>query len=209
MNAKLSKLILTPVLAVALLAMCNTALAQGTATGPFTSHIVTPGPEVLIGDPANPMPIDLDPTGAPWTKSIIDPNGLITAGGGLLDIVETIQNVGTEPWLDWHEHIEPALPGITTSIWLSVNLSINGNPIGFNALGVGTPDLWLDTFSQPVLPGDILVVQKVADVPGFGTVIPAGPFLRISEYPTPEPVSAALLGLGSLLVLGRRSQLYH
>ncbi len=35
----------------------STALAQGTATGPFTAGIVISGPEVLIGDPNNPIPI--------------------------------------------------------------------------------------------------------------------------------------------------------
>ncbi len=203
MNASFTRLILTPVLAVALLTMCSTAFAQGTATGPFTSHIVTLGPEVIIGDAASPILIDLDPAGQPWTKSITDPNGLIT-GGGLLGIVETIVNAGNEPWFDWHEHISPAQPGIPASTWSSVSLFVNGSSIGFNALGLGTPDLWLDTFSQPVLPGDILVIQKQADVPPLGSGIPGGPMLRISEYPTPEPASAAVMGIGSLLLMARR-----
>ncbi len=203
MKCSITKLLLAPVFTLTLLMMCNNTLAQGTATGPFTSHFVDPGPIVLIGDPASPIPIDLDPTGPPWFKSITDPSGVITAPS-LLTMIETIQNVGTEPWLDWHEHILPNAAGVTSpSTWFSVKLSINGNPIGFNSIGLGTGDLWLDTFSQPVLPGDILVVEKEVEAfplpPGS-----TGPILRIAEYPTPEPASLALLSLGSLSVLGRR-----
>jgi PEP-CTERM motif len=205
MKFSLAKVLLAPLLALALLAVCNTATAQGTATGPFTSHFVDPGPIVLIGDPASPIPIDLDPTGPPWFKSITDPGGVI-AVPSLLTMIETIENVGTEPWYDWHEHILPNAAGIASpSTWFSVKLSINGTPIGFVPTGLGTQDLWLDTFSQPVLPGDIFVVEKEVEAfplpPGS-----TGPILRISEFPTPEPASLALLGLGSLSVLGRRKE---
>ncbi len=204
MNALTSRLKFTPILTLALLMMCNTALAQGTATGMFTSHFVDPGPVVLIGDAISPIPIDLDPTGAPWSKSITDPGGVITnPAGELLTMIETILNVGTEPWLDWHEQILPNATGVSSSSWISVKLSINGTPIGFSDMGLGTGNLWLDTFSQPVLPGDILEIIKEVEVfplsPGS-----TGPILRIQEYPTPEPASAALIGIGSLVLFGKR-----
>jgi hypothetical protein len=91
MNSLLSKLILTPALALALFTTSSTAFAQGTATGPFTNHFVDPGPIVLIGDPLNPIPIDLDPNGPPWTKEILDPN-LLMVNGGPLEIIENIRN---------------------------------------------------------------------------------------------------------------------
>jgi hypothetical protein len=81
-----------------------------------------------------------------------------------------------------------------------VNLTVNGNPIGFNTVGLGTTDLWLDTFSQPVLPGDVLEVRKTALT--FAT--PALFSMIIEEYPTPEPASASLIGIGSLLIMARR-----
>ena len=199
MNALLTRLILTPVLAVALLTMCNTALAQGTATGPVTAHDVDPGPIVVIGDAANPFPIALDPNGQPWTKNISDPN-LLMINGGILDIVETIINVGNEPWFDWHEHILPDPNGVVPGLWVSVSLSINGNPIGFNQMGIGTLDLWLDTFSSPVLPGDILEIRKQVDAFSTSALFT----MTIEEYPTPEPASAALIVLGSLTLLGKR-----
>ena len=202
MNASLTRLMPAPILALALFTMSNTALAQGTATGPFTGAIVTPGPEVLIGDVTNPFPIDLDPTGSPWFKSITDPNGLITTATPL-DLIETIINVGTEPWFDWHQEIFPNAAGVPNSTWLGVNLLINGSAITFNAVGLGTSTLWLDTFSQPVMPGDVLVIQNVVEV--FPVPPPtSGPILRMQQYPTPEPASAALIALGTLTLLGKR-----
>jgi len=181
---------------------CNTTLAQGTASGPFTIHVVDPGPIALIGDPTSPIPIDLDPLGPPWTKSIEDSNGAVTSPG-TMDMVEYIQNVGTEPWLDWHEHILSPPFGLPQSTWASVTgLSINGFPISFNATGLGTPNLWLDTFSQPVLPGDILLVEKKINVDPT-TVASGRPLLRVQEYPTPEPASASLLATLGLGVLSR------
>jgi hypothetical protein len=202
MNALKTRTIFAPVLMLTLIGMCNSAFAQGTATGPFTSHFITPGPEVLIGDAANPIPIDLDPAGLPWSKSITDPNGLITTTTPL-DMTETIINVGTEPWLDWHQLILPNAAGLPNSTWLGVNLLINGSAIGFNAVGLGTSTLWLDTFSQPVLPGDVLTIQNVVEV--FPVLPPnTGAILRLQQFPTPEPASAALIGLGTLTLLGKR-----
>ncbi len=203
MNASLSKLLLIPALAITMLVVCGTALAQGTATGPATGHIVDPGPIVVIGDPVSPIPIDLDTLGPPWTKGISDPNGAVTAPG-TMDMVEYILNVGTEPWLDWHEHILQPPAGLPQSTWASVTgLFINGNPITFTSTGLGTPNLWMENFSQPVLPGDILLIEKKVNV--FPTTVGSGgPLMRIEEYPTPEPASAALMGLGSLLLMARR-----
>lgn len=196
---------LRPAVLLTLIVFSGQAYAQGTATGPFTSHIVDPGPIVLIGDPASPIPIDLDPTGPPWFKSITDPNAVITVPT-LLTMIETIENVGTEPWYDWHEHILPNAAGVSSpSTWVSVKLSVNGVPIGFSSGGLGTGDLWVDSFSQPVLPGDVLVVEK--EVEAFPlTSGTSGPILRIQEYPTPEPASLALLGVSTVLVLGKRKE---
>jgi len=203
MKRSITQHLIVPVLALTFLAMSSPAWAQGTATSPFTIHNVVPGPSVFIGDLSSPIPIDLDPTGGPWIKSIVDPNFVVTAPG-LLTMVETIQNVGNEPWFDWHEHILPNAVGAGgVSTWFSVKLSVNGTPIGFTSGGLGTGDLWVDTFSTPVLPGDIFTVEKEVVVFPLtdGTF---GPILRIQEYPTPEPASAALIAMGSLVLLKRR-----
>lgn len=199
MYLKLTHNLICPILALAVFSMCSAAFAQGTATGPNTIHNVDPGPIVVIGDFNNPFPIDLDANGQPWTKHIDDPN-LLMINGGPLDIVETIINVGTEPWFDWHEHILPDPTGIVPGVWTNVSLTVNGNLILFNPTGLNSPDLWLDNFSQPVLPGDILQIRKQVDTFATSALFT----MTIEEYPTPEPASAALVGLGSLLVLCRR-----
>ncbi len=207
LNHSLFKPILTSILTVALFAMGNSALAQGVAGDPATAHDIDIGPAVLIGSAASPMPIDLDPTAQPWTKSFFDPKALV-AGNVTVDIIETIQNVGTESWADWHEHIigDPA-SATAPSFWSSVvSLQINGSPITFIATGIGTKDLWLDTFSQPVLPSDILTIHKQVDVfngPGLGSA----PLIRLQEFPSPvipEPGSLSLVVVSSLVLIGMK-----
>ena len=186
-------------LSCAAIAIVSTdALAQGTATGPSTGHPVVPGPMVVIGDITAPQPIDLDPNGPPWSKGIFDPN-ILLATGGFLDIFETIQNVGTEAWGDWHEEILQPPSGLPPAVWDSVvSMSVNGSPITFSVMGLGTQEIWLDNFSQPVLPGDILEIHKVAEVLPNSAGATGAPLMRMIEYPTPipEPGACTLMLLG-------------
>jgi hypothetical protein len=205
MYAKLLHNLISPIVAITVIAIGSVAFGQGTATGPFSSHVITGTFVEIDAGGGVPFPIDLDPGGLPWTKDIIDPFGTFLPGG-VLTIRETIVNVGNEPWFDWHEHILPDAVGAIPGVWTSVNLLINGGPIAFLPTGLGTADLWLDNFSQPVLPGDILTVNKEVQVFASTGGVPGAPLLTIEEYPTPEPASAALLSLGSLLVLGRRKE---
>lgn len=204
MNVSKPKLLGAFACVVALGFTSSTVWAQGTATGPATSHPVQPGPIVLVGDPINPQPIDLDPNGPPWSKGIFDPS-MIMATGGPLDIVETIINVGTEPWGDWHEEILAPPAGLPPAIWNSVtSMEINGNPITFSVMGTGTQTLWMDNFSQPVLPGDVLVIRKQAEVFPNSAGATGVPLIRMIEFPTPVPEPTTLLlgvlSLGAMLI---------
>lgn len=207
--AALSRRAAIAMLATALFTVANSALAQGTATGPSTEHEVMPGPMVLIGTDLDPIPIDLDPLGPPWFKGFFDPKGN-AAGDVTVDIIETIENVGTETWGDWHEHIigDPA-SATAPSYWSAVvGLEVNGSPILFSAIGVGTKDLWLDDFSMPVEPGDILTIYKQVDV--FNTAGETdAPLVRMFEFPTPVPEPSSILlaamSLFALLRMRRRS----
>jgi hypothetical protein len=190
-------------LAISLLALgslCQSVSAQGVAGGLVTNHILQPGPQVIIGNAATPIPIDLDPTGPAWFKNVGDP--LLNAPGpSIVTLIETIQNVGTEAWGDWHEHLFPAPAGLPPHFWTSVvGLSVNGNPIGFTATGLGTQTLDLNNFSQPVMPGDIFTIQKQLQVAGTANV--SGAFLRISQYPTPHIPEPSCLALVAMAISG-------
>jgi hypothetical protein len=195
------------VVGIILCAVGTASFAQGVAGGPFTNHSVDPGPVVNIGNAAAPIPIDLDPLGPPWNKSIGDPQNVVV-GVMPVDIVETILNVGTEPWGDWHEILLPPPAGLPPHTWLNVvGLSVNGNPIGFTAAGFGTQSLTLNNFSQPVLPGDVFGIHKQALVDGSVDAM-GGPLIRMQQYPTPwvpEPTSIVLVATAGLaLSLMRR-----
>lgn len=182
------------------------ANAQGVSTPTFTIHNVSPGPVVFIGNSASPIPVDLDPTGGPWNKSIGDPNQNVV-GIATIDIVETLVNAGTEVWTDWHEVMLPPPVGLVPPKWTSVvSLSVNGNPITYTATGLGTGSLDLFNFSQPVLPGSIFGIHKQALVDG--SIVANGAFLRLQEYPTtvPEPTCLALFAMATLTTaqMGRR-----
>lgn len=198
--------VLSAFFAAGWMSACNSAHAQGTASGPFTAHVVQPGPIVVIGDPNSPMPIDLDPNGLPWFKSITDDN-LQIFGGGVLDFEEHIVNVGTEAWGDWHEEILGPPAGLPPASWTgSISLEVNGNPITFSSVGLGTQVLWLDNFSQPVLPGEVFTIRKQALVLPNSAGATGVELMRLLEYPTPvpEPASLALLAMSSLTLMGRR-----
>jgi hypothetical protein len=199
--------IVTFVVSVTLCAAGTASFAQGVAGGLFTNHSVDPGPVVNIGNAAMPIPIDLDPLGPPWNKSIGDPNNFVV-GVKPVDIVESIVNVGTEAWGDWHEILLPPPAGLPPSTWINVfSLTVNGTPIGFTAAGLGTQVLTLNGFSQPVLPGDIFGIHKQVLVDG-AIDANGGPLIRMQQYPTPwvpEPMSMALAAIGGLaLSLMRR-----
>jgi hypothetical protein len=180
--------------------------AQGVAGGLVTNHVLQPGAQVIIGNAATPIPIDLDPAGPAWFKNVGDPLGA-APGVTIVTLTETIQNVGTEAWGDWHEHLFPAPAGLPPHFWTSVvGLSVNGNPITFTATGVGGQTLDLFNFGQPVMPGDIFTIQKTLQVAGTANV--NGAFLRIAQYPTPhvpEPSTLILAFVGlSVGFRGRR-----
>ena len=196
-----------------LILLTGTTFAQGTAGSPSTVHTVDASTNIVwIGGPNDtingsvPIPIDLDASGGPWRKQIwSDP--ISGYGGVSLLIRETIVNAGTEPWTDWHETLLNL--GSHSGSWGSVtDMRINGTSITFNPTITGGTQLDLDTFSQPVLPGQVLEIDKqLGPLPAL-FVGPNTLVNTLLEYPTatiiPEPTTGLLIALGMATVLGVR-----
>ena len=187
-----------------ILACASTVWAQGTALSPSTVHVLANDGNLYVGGPNDtvngpaPYPIDLDITGGPWRKQMkTDP---LTGGGFSGKLIETIQNVGTESWYDWHETF---INGGIFGNWSAMDsVLINGNPIAFDQAIIGST-LTIDNFSQPVLPGDVLTLTKSL-ITTDNVIGPDQVLFTVLEHPTPEPASAALLGLGALALINRK-----
>lgn len=201
-----TKTITTIAIASFLLFSSSALFAQGTATNPSTAHTLIFGPphEVQIGSLTDPMPIDLDPNGGPWRKAISTAPGVSMLPGDILTVHETIENVGTEPWTDWHEDVLPAWSGGAPGMWISAELLINGIPAAATITGLGTTSLNFDPIVPSVQPGDVLEIWKDFQYTQAVESLNGQAVLEILEYPTPEPASAALLGLGAWVLLPRR-----
>ncbi|QDS98066.1 PEP-CTERM sorting domain-containing protein [Adhaeretor mobilis] len=201
------------ILGSAWLLASTVAFAQGTASSPSTVHEVDPstntvwigGPNDLINGPA-PYPIDLDASGGPWRKQIY--SGPIAGSGGGILFRETILNAGTEPWTDWHE-INVNL-GSQVGIWGTssvTDLRINGTSIGFTTSVTGTMILDVDSFSQPVLPGDVLEIDKQFALTTALFSPPNTLLYTLLEFPTstiPEPTTLVLLAVCGVALSGTR-----
>ena len=113
--------------------LSQVVFAQGTATAPSTAHTIDSSTDIVwIGgpnDPTNgpaPQPIDLDPSGGPWRKTINAGSGGYAAE--VIQMRETILNVGTEPWTDWHEQLFGVGP--FAMVWAGVSdVRIDGTSI--------------------------------------------------------------------------------
>lgn len=199
------KRITTLLLCLCTILLCGSAAwAQGTAASPSTTHVIAAdgnmyvgGPNDLVNGPA-PYPIDLDVTGGPWRKTM--KTNPVSGGGAPGKLIETILNAGNEPWYDWHETF---IDGGIFGNWSAMDsVLINGSPITFDQVITGTT-LSIDNFSQPVLPGDVLTLTK-SMVTTDNVIGPDQVLFTVLEYPTPEPASAALLGLGAVAFFKRK-----
>jgi len=174
------------------------------------------------------MDLVFDPSAGPMTKLFQSPMGP-TGGPIQLDATQPFPQPVWEnffldpdrslPVSDWHEHV--LTPGWEWVIDPSgVLITINGDPIPWKHQpmpdGTVTPPHMLWVEFDPIPPGNILDVHKQllwVGTPGnriWGDgVDDAGNsvderFIEVLEYPTPEPGSLAIFGLGVLALARRR-----
>ena len=196
----------------ATLAASPMAFAQGVGnigSLPTQFQTGTPPNGWTVISSTGPIPVVLDPNGPAWGKAFTGPNGgsfmQPGAGGPALPVTEVLQVAGNRPWTDWPEEVIGAdaagAPDYGWS-WVNPSILVNGvTPGGLTITGVGTNNL--SFFFNPVAPGSVVQIRKDLVYNG----IPGAAFvgtLAVHEYPTPEPATVGLMGIGSLLMWRRR-----
>jgi hypothetical protein len=213
---KAQNLIKLSVVAAASLMMSQFALAQGVGNlGSLPTTFGGPNPPIgwaVVGS-SGPIPVVLDPTGPQWGKSLTGPNGgpfsyAPTSGTNpSLQLQELLQVAPNSPaWTDWHEDVV----GVTVNgtpdpgwVWGNAQILVNGAPpAGLSITGLGTSNI--SFFFAAAAPGSIVDIRKRLVYNGVAGTVFNGT-LAVHEYPTPEPGSLALLGLGSAYLLRRRN----
>ncbi|MGH7179849.1 MAG: PEP-CTERM sorting domain-containing protein [Tepidisphaeraceae bacterium] len=175
----------------------------------------------------------LDPTAGPWIKNLHN-GGSGHASGQQVQIVELLTNTGNEPWTDWHERVVTRTtisspndaPGFLFNsnslsldadygagfVPLTEGVDYTVSPTFYSGPGgdPGNSNHWeaIDLFFAPgreILLGDTLQIQKtIFEVFLDGNIWQPGEIATIAEYPTPEPSSAAVVGMSLLAFAARR-----
>lgn len=190
--------------AMAVLAVAGSSYAQGVGNAAALPSLFYQG-ATSGGWSIGPYDVIRDPTGPAWLKELWGPNAapVIAQPGQTFDLSETLIVGGNLPWLDWHEKIiTPGWEWVTPTVFLANGNAPSGLSVAYTP-STATQGGEIDFYFDPLQPGTQVNIRKRLQYIGVpGTVFTGG--ILIAEYPTPEPASLALLGLGSLALLRRR-----
>jgi hypothetical protein len=168
------------------------------------------GWSVDSGNPANPwIPVQLSPTGPQWVKTLVGSTG--TGGvvyanpGDTFTLQELLVVAPAQSWTDWHEHIlTPEWDWASPTVILA-----NGVPApGLNTVitpATLTTGGSIDFTFNALAPGTLIDIRKTLKYTGLSGLTFASK-VEIAEYPTPEPATLALLGLGGAIALRRQNR---
>lgn len=155
---------------------------------------------------SNPIAVTLDPQGPTWSVQLVPTigggaNGVVP--GNPIVLIETLVIGGDIPWTAWQENVlTPGFSwvnGCTMSVGSTPRLSVNGvTPSGLETHL--TNDSLLFTF-DPLLAGTRLTI--VSEMVYTGTEAYTNP-IELEQFPIPEPVTLALLGVAAVLIVRRR-----
>ncbi len=199
MNAVAAGLILSGVL-----------IAAGPANGQGVGNL-SALPSLIPADPAaggwfiGQYGVVRDPNGPKWIKILADPNGgpFTAAPGQTFTVTESLFIAPELDWADWHEDIlTPGWEWVDPIVFLA-NGSSPANLAVINMSGDPTHGGSVWFYFDPLPPGTKIDIRKKLQYVGGADGTAFFGKVEIAQYPTPEPATLAMLGLGSA-VLWRR-----
>ncbi len=170
-----------------------------------------------IGSANNRTVVTLDPTAGPWIKNLFGPNGGnvnaddtgFTASSSY-QLNEHFVIGGPLSWTDFHEVV------LTPGWDIGALISANGAPVPGLQVDItytnGSTRLGSMSMTfDPLAPGTQIDLTKqliwVGDPNVQGNLFSG--VVQVAEYPTPEPASAALFGMGVIGLFLLRRRLAH